>query len=1552
MSEFTQNSAASQNPSANTPEASVQTQIPQTKQQIIAWVRNHLNKPPFPISPQQSLLNNKVEKQPAYYDRHYYKTLEWKPYQKWHSLDPKLQEQLITTWHSDHRIDGVSTLGGWNGQHWLCWIDFDLNASETPEILKTRIDAWINTYPILQSAPQFLTPSGGYRVLVAFLTEPQDFGANNGFAFTPNTTVREGELLTKNGGHTLLPPTVGSNGKKYEFTVWSEYPPTVPGPESIGLYPCKDTKTFQRQPLERKTNTLGNAPAPIVHNGFGQSLVEILEQEIYPKLSADSLFGDLENWKGTEKNCWCPFCTIREQAPSFNVPADKTTFFCYGCRATGSWADYIMLRDGVDFKTAIKTLANIARVQLPPTFDKVSGPIRQSYNRFFGNGNNSHTENAIHGSGNGGNGNGDRSIGGNDNGKNGYSDRKNGIGNSGNNGYNHTANSIHGSGNGVISNSNGDRHNSYTESSIHSSSNSGGIGGDRHNSYTANSIPGNGGGNNGYTGNSSNGNSNSNSSSNGNGNGGGNNGYTGNSSSGNGDRDNGYTVNSSNGNGKSNSSSNGTSNGDRNNSHTANSIHGNGNSDNDYGYPGNSGNGSGNNDYGYPGNSGNGNNDYGDRDDNNQPPPEPEFDLYTQVHNIVTSNLEPGRQLAALVELGAATGHSQGGIEKIAREIELSLNRQNTAPDDATELSKLLTYRAEHLDIPSIYPKALASALLSKADSDRIDPIYLITYLLSACGASLGGNIGIVAKSGATTEDDWVEFPIFWTMNVAPPSSGKSQTQRTIFKPIKRQQKLARTQYKQAKQHLKQLENAWKQKTPSEKEALLNSPQNPAVYESQMPAPPAKEMIEAGSPEGAFKRMSELAPHSGCALVFDELVRVLKMDQYKDGGGDTRQILLEAWGAPLDKEFERVDSENTVILEDIAISLTGAIQTQKFKTLCSDPDDGDGLASRFLMAIPRTPDNFAIWSNTVVGLDSMLTGVYDHLKNLPNALKDIRRSNEATIRQSWGTSNPPVMLHFDYHAEERWHRWWESIRRYQQAYEIENPALSVYLGKMLSQTLRLALLLHCLELKFEPKADPLCVKLDTLERAIAQAKFHIGQFRVLMSSTHEGGSLAGRLLQIHEYALRKQGEVSPVQVQNTVFRHVARKPTLSQIRLDFKTLADMGHAELCGEGKSLQLKAVAVKKSDVGIPISFRSNSDNSRLAETTANHSTQRYGSKISDNSDNFEIASKIELAGSFEFKSEPLLEDTGCVEFNSDPLLENAGCVEFDSENSLENTGSLNNLDNNLQLSAESAKELDVSPNMSLISDVGENSQVDMAEVEVADFSNSQETTTSLNCRNNRNEENVEASKLELEGNSASSEVSEFQSEAIGNSDSSKPYPPTLEELKALMVACQSLTELKTLNKQHGITNVGKAYQALNLLQQAHIDSIAANAVPHKVYKYLGQPIKVGQQRLKSGALVYIDPQMAARMRPSAINASVWDLNGVPRGWKEPVEVPLSDLKEVVKFNSEVVPSVLPFREQQVVVHNSRKKLVQAILGWFAEVRDVAQRITEIVHLSELHA
>ena len=225
------------------------SEYPKTK--IIEYVAGILNKPPFPASPQQSIINDKNPKQPCYYERgNYYRSIEWKRHQNWHEKESSLRAILIEKWHKDPRIEGVSTLGGYNGQHWLGWVDFDVNDFENKEHQETAIATWLEKYPTLKNAPQFRTPSGGYRVLVAFESEPIDWGANNGFALEPNQTSRCGELLTKNGGHTLLPPSKGENGSCYEWVVFDgSYPPIVDAPESIGLYKVAAAKGTYAAPL-------------------------------------------------------------------------------------------------------------------------------------------------------------------------------------------------------------------------------------------------------------------------------------------------------------------------------------------------------------------------------------------------------------------------------------------------------------------------------------------------------------------------------------------------------------------------------------------------------------------------------------------------------------------------------------------------------------------------------------------------------------------------------------------------------------------------------------------------------------------------------------------------------------------------------------------------------------------------------------------------------------------------------------------------------------------------------------------------------------------------------------------------------------------------------------------------------------------------------------------------------------------------------------------------------------------------------------------------------
>lgn len=67
---------------------------------------------------------------------------------------------------------------------------------------------------------------------------------------------------------------------------------------------------------------------------------------------------------GKQFKCKCPF--HNEKTPSFNISPERGMYHCYGCGVGGDMFTFIEAIEGVDFKGALKILAEKARVELVP----------------------------------------------------------------------------------------------------------------------------------------------------------------------------------------------------------------------------------------------------------------------------------------------------------------------------------------------------------------------------------------------------------------------------------------------------------------------------------------------------------------------------------------------------------------------------------------------------------------------------------------------------------------------------------------------------------------------------------------------------------------------------------------------------------------------------------------------------------------------------------------------------------------------------------------------------------------------------------------------------------------------------------------------------------------------------------------------------------------------------------------------------------------------------------------------------------------------------------
>lgn len=222
-------------------------QPPQSIAQTIEWLHNTLGRPALPECPLECERDCGVPggKAPASLNQHGKASkVAWAAYQTQLPTPAILKQWFAFT-------PGIGTLGGGPNQqgHYIGFVDLDHKQQVFPSLaaLEARLQQWLTDYPILQQAPRFRTPSGGYRVILAFTQQP-DWTA---FSLDPSG-ARMGELLARNGGHTLLPPTIGTNGIAYSWEYFTSYPPVVHHPEQVGIYPTRKSRpTLETPSLEK-----------------------------------------------------------------------------------------------------------------------------------------------------------------------------------------------------------------------------------------------------------------------------------------------------------------------------------------------------------------------------------------------------------------------------------------------------------------------------------------------------------------------------------------------------------------------------------------------------------------------------------------------------------------------------------------------------------------------------------------------------------------------------------------------------------------------------------------------------------------------------------------------------------------------------------------------------------------------------------------------------------------------------------------------------------------------------------------------------------------------------------------------------------------------------------------------------------------------------------------------------------------------------------------------------------------------------------------------------
>jgi len=393
-------------------------------------------------------------------------------------------------------------------------------------------------------------------------------------------------------------------------------------------------------------------------------------------------------------------------------------------------------------------------------------------------------------------------------------------------------------------------------------------------------------------------------------------------------------------------------------------------------------------------------------------------------------------------------------------------------PEDEVRLQSLINWHSTELDFQRALP-SMAEDILHDATILNVDPIGIWQYLLTTVLSLTGKRVNLVLDSH--------EIPaIAWTGILGESGAGKTRVEKLVTSPLKQLQKLARERFTAEVAE-------WEEKVANWKEGDGRKPPKPVER---------KYLFDVATIQAVMRRQSEQGMN-GSLWVRDELIGIFQsFGQFNKGENEALSCLLAAWDGG-STQVDRVNQEDSYIIDSSRLSITGGIQPGVFKKIFKDPNDSQGLQARFLFAAmkPRKPKRVKGFCR----LSEKLPPMYQWLDNLP----------EGKVKLSSA-------------ADRYYDKLYEQIG--EQAMNTAMPAIRAWMFKLPGQLLRIALALHLIECYHDPNRPMWSLQKDTLERAVLFAQYYRSTFHIIQTTAVDTDDISAILLQIWDKALTRHPE--------------------------------------------------------------------------------------------------------------------------------------------------------------------------------------------------------------------------------------------------------------------------------------------------------------------------------------------------------------------------------------------------------------------------------------------